>query len=274
MASALRLGLPRPTAATILHPQPTHLAAALTSIATPPTTHHLFSTTSPLPRQQTYPRQGRPRDDTRLPIPKPHARDEHIPVYPYGPRKHYQQSNMGLYGSARIQFGHNVAPKHNVRTPRKWRPNLMRKRLWSPALRCYVQTRLTVRVLRTVDKVGGLDEYLLGEKRARLKDLGPWGWKLRWRVMQSGVTRERFRAERERLGLGARTEEEEEAMIEGVIEKEMGLAGERSEVKAEMDRKIHAEEDIVLGEEDGVDGDGFSEREGPNDEGFMKEERP
>jgi len=61
-------------------------------------------------------------------------------------------------------------------------------------------------VLRTVDKCGGLDEYLLGEKAGRIKELGMGGWKLRWRIMQTEKVRERFRVERERLGLPPKEE--------------------------------------------------------------------
>lgn len=75
------------------------------------------------------------------------------------------------------------------------------KRLWSDGLNKFIRTRVTTRVLRTVDKCGGLDEYLLGEKANRVKELGMGGWKLRWRIMQSPKVRERFRLERLRMGL-------------------------------------------------------------------------
>ena len=52
-----------------------------------------------------------------------------------------------------------------------------------------------------MDKVGGLDEYLLGEKPARIKELGMGGWLLRWRIMQTDVVRQRFAAERAQMGL-------------------------------------------------------------------------
>lgn len=55
--------------------------------------------------------------------------------------------------------------------------------------------------MRTIDKVGGLDEYLLGNKKARLKELGMGGWALRWKLGQTEMVRERFRLERERLGV-------------------------------------------------------------------------
>lgn len=61
--------------------------------------------------------------------------------------------------------------------------------------------RVTTRVLKTIDKVGGLDEYLLGEKSARIKELGMNGWLLRWRIMQTPGVKKRFRRERRALGL-------------------------------------------------------------------------
>lgn len=208
MASTLRLGLPRAASSltTTAHPHPatTTLTTPLTSI--PPTRTSLVAPNPSLLRSKhraAYPRQGIPQDQhgAELPIPAPYAKTPHIPEYPYGPRRIYKQSNTGLYAQARIQFGNKVAEKHKNKSLRTWRPNVMRRRLFSFALNCWVQTRVTGRVLRTIDKVGGLDEYLLGEKTQRIKDLGPWGWKLRWRIMQSEVVRERFQLERERLGL-------------------------------------------------------------------------
>lgn len=58
-----------------------------------------------------------------------------------------------------------------------------------------------MRVLRTIDKCGGLDEYLLGERPARIKDLGELGWRLRWRIMQSDVVRRRLGQEAVALGV-------------------------------------------------------------------------
>lgn len=56
-------------------------------------------------------------------------------------------------------------------------------------------------MLRTIDKVGGLDEYLLGDRPGRIKELGPGGWALRWRLLGTESVRERYRVERRRLGV-------------------------------------------------------------------------
>jgi large subunit ribosomal protein L28 len=134
--------------------------------------------------------------------------EEHsaVPPYPYGPSTFYKQSNFGLYGTAKILFGNKVSEKNEIKTRRSWRPNVQQKRLWSKALRKYLRLRVTTRVLRTIDKCGGLDEYLLGEKPARIKELGMGGWKLRWRLMQTESVKERFRKQREALGLLPREE--------------------------------------------------------------------
>ena len=128
-----------------------------------------------------------------------------IPEYPYGPSHIYKQSNKGLYGGSRIQFGNNVSDRTEIKTRRSWSPNIISKSLYSVALKKKVKIRVSSRVLRTIDKVGGLDEYILGEKEARIKELGPQGWKLRWRIMSQQAVKERFRVQAAELGLSAQT---------------------------------------------------------------------
>lgn len=194
------------------------------------------------------------------PIPSVQGSEPQIPAYPYGPRQVYKQSNTGLYGLARIRFGNIVTPKYEVKTRRKWRVNIHRKRLWSESLGAFVQTRVTTRVMRTIDKVGGLDEYLLGSKPGRVKELGPWGWRLRWRVMQAPSVRARFAEERRALGL-AELSKEAEALRE---REELAAVGGQSVqgLRDEVDAAIASGEEIALEEE-----------VGESEEGFMKEEK-
>ncbi len=132
-----------------------------------------------------------------------------IPPYPFGPAQWYKQSNFGLYGGQRIQFGNNVSERTKIKTRRSWSPNVQRKQLYSAILGRHIRVRITTRVLRTIDKVGGLDEYLLGDKPARIKELGPRGWMLRWRLMQEPIVQKRFAEARRGLGwLGSETEGE------------------------------------------------------------------
>jgi large subunit ribosomal protein L28 len=130
-----------------------------------------------------------------------------VPEYPYGAPTLYKQSRYGLYGEQRIRFGNNVSTKGKNKSRRSWRPNILNKRLFSKALNRHVQIRVSSRVLRTIDKLGGLDEYLLGEKETRIRELGESGWWLRWAIMQTSTIKKRFAAERIALGLPAGSEE-------------------------------------------------------------------
>lgn len=135
------------------------------------------------------------------------------PPYPYGVQYWYKQSNTGLYARSRVQFGHNVSERTETKTPRTWYPNVKAKRLYSRALERMVRVRLSARVLKTIDKVGGLDEYLLGDTKGRIKDLGMGGWRLRCEVMQTPFVRQRFASQRRALGLPERQAEAPTAAV-------------------------------------------------------------
>ncbi|KAL9081649.1 MAG: hypothetical protein Q9159_007170 [Coniocarpon cinnabarinum] len=106
------------------------------------------------------------------------------PPYPYGPPKWYKQQNLGLYGGQTIQFGNNVSEQNEIKTRRTWHPNIKYKWLYSESLGRKIRVKLSTRVLRTIDKVGGLDEYVIGRGATRIRELGVYGWTLRWVVLQ------------------------------------------------------------------------------------------
>lgn len=56
-------------------------------------------------------------------------------------------------------------------------------------------------MIKSIDKAGGLDNYLLGGKAARVRELGMGGWRLRAIIMRTDMVKERFQREREALGL-------------------------------------------------------------------------
>ena len=66
----------------------------------------------------------------------------------------------GLYGGKGNQSGNHVSFSIN-RVRRTWRPNVHAQSLYSELLRCKLPFRATTHVLRTIDKAGGLDNYLL-----------------------------------------------------------------------------------------------------------------
>ena len=136
------------------------------------------------------------------------VRHADLPQYPYGPARWYKQSNMGLYGGQTIRFGNNVGEKSEMRSRRSWHPNLITRNLRSTLLNTFVRVKLTTRVLRTIDKSGGLDAYLLGTKPARLKELGMEGWKLRCQLLQSKAYLALSEAERVALLQGNSSDEQ------------------------------------------------------------------
>jgi len=52
---------------------------------------------------------------------------------------------------ARPSSGNNVSHANN-RTKRRFKPNLIAKRVWDPRKRRYVKMRITTKALKTLDK--------------------------------------------------------------------------------------------------------------------------
>ena len=76
------------------------------------------------------------------------------------------------------QTGHNVSHS-NRRTKRRFVPNLQRVTFYSDALRRPVALRVTTRAIRTVQKHGGLDPFLVSTALAKL---APEGQRLKRRI--------------------------------------------------------------------------------------------
>ncbi|CDO93830.1 unnamed protein product [Kluyveromyces dobzhanskii CBS 2104] len=132
-------------------------------------------------RQIPTPKSYQVGDSKPLYIPK---KKIEFPDYPYGESPIYKQSNKGLYGASFIQFGNNIA-ESKTKTRRSWSPNVIRKGLWSEGLDKKISIKMTAKVLKTITKEGGIDKYLTKEKSARIKELGPAGWKLRYRLLKA-----------------------------------------------------------------------------------------
>jgi large subunit ribosomal protein L28 len=76
------------------------------------------------------------------------------------------------------QSGHNVSHS-NRRTKRVFSPNLQKASLYSNVLHASVPLRITTRALRSVQRHGGIDAYLLATADARL---APEGLRLKRRL--------------------------------------------------------------------------------------------
>mmetsp|Transcript_26172 Transcript_26172/g.58166 ORF Transcript_26172/g.58166 Transcript_26172/m.58166 type:complete len:178 (+) Transcript_26172:300-833(+) len=70
------------------------------------------------------------------------------------------RSRRGLYNGKDIRSGNNV-PFSMKKTKRKFKPNVFKKSVYSETLDEMVRFHLTASALRSIDKAGGLDSYLL-----------------------------------------------------------------------------------------------------------------
>lgn len=128
-----------------------------------------------------------------------------MPPYPYGPNYKYPDADRGLYGGATVQSGNKISKGRNKgKTRRRWYPNVRMETIRSEALDRELTIRITARCMRTIRKCGGLDGYLLGDKPARIKELGLFGWRLRWKILHTPKVQAELAQERERLGLPPR----------------------------------------------------------------------
>ncbi len=66
-----------------------------------------------------------------------------------------------------VQAGNNVSHAHN-KTRRRFLPNLQKSSLLSDALGQTIQVRLRTQAIRTIEKRGGLDAFLLSTPNAEL----------------------------------------------------------------------------------------------------------
>ena len=78
-------------------------------------------------------------------------------------------------------FGHNVSHS-NRKTNRRFDPNLQKITFYSEALRRNVPLRVSTRALRTVQKLGGIDAFLLKFDPAKL---APEGQRLQRQVRKA-----------------------------------------------------------------------------------------
>jgi large subunit ribosomal protein L28 len=68
-----------------------------------------------------------------------------------------------------VLVGHNVSHANN-KTKRRYLPNIQSRRLYSESLGETVRLKIALNTLRTIDKHGGLDGYLLKAKAAALPE--------------------------------------------------------------------------------------------------------
>lgn len=70
------------------------------------------------------------------------------------------RAKRGLFDGVHIASGNNVSHS-NAKTRRTFKPNIQDKSYYSPLLQRYIRTEVTTRAMRSIDKCGGIDEYIL-----------------------------------------------------------------------------------------------------------------
>lgn len=88
-------------------------------------------------------------------------------------------SQCALTGK-KVMFGNNVSHSKR-RTRRTFQPNVQKVSLTSDLLGCDVSLQISTRALRTVQKKGGLDSFLM---KTADKDLAEEGLRLKRRVLK------------------------------------------------------------------------------------------
>jgi large subunit ribosomal protein L28 len=68
-----------------------------------------------------------------------------------------------------VQAGNNVSHAHN-KTRRRFMPNVQKTSMLSDALGQSISLKLSTRAIRTIEKNGGLDAYLLATPNERLSE--------------------------------------------------------------------------------------------------------
>ena len=89
--------------------------------------------------------------------------DAVIPDQQQQVRYRSNRSRRGLYNGKDIRSGNNVSFSMK-KTKRTFKPNVFKKRVYSETLDEMVRFHLTTSALRSIDKAGGLDNYLLTSK--------------------------------------------------------------------------------------------------------------
>jgi large subunit ribosomal protein L28 len=106
------------------------------------------------------------------------------------------RSRRGLYDGKDIRTGNNVSFSMKA-TKRKFRPNVFIKRVYSSVLDAMIPFHLTASALRSIDKAGGLDPYLLNNK----KIVEGEGYEIKRKILKRLKNRARMaRKEAERAG--------------------------------------------------------------------------
>lgn len=119
------------------------------------------------------------------------AQLQEYPKYAYETR-FFKRQNRGLYAGMQRRASNQCSESGN-KTKSFHLPNIVKAKLWSETLNRDIATRVSTTLLRTVTKEGGIDNYLMKDKPARVKTMGLQGWKLKYDIIKQRELEERSR---------------------------------------------------------------------------------
>lgn len=84
-----------------------------------------------------------------------------------------RRSRRGLYAGRQVLSGNKVSEDGGNRSRRTWKPNVQQKSMYSEILDRMVPLRVTTHAIRCINKVGGLDAYILNTPDSKMQsDIG------------------------------------------------------------------------------------------------------
>lgn len=102
---------------------------------------------------------------------------------------YYRKAQYGLFEGRLLHREFRRTPKSKQRKIRRVKPNILKKVLFSRTLDRFVPLTVTAKALRTIDKCGGLDNYVERRRAYQIKRLGLRGIQLRYLIRQVRVNR-------------------------------------------------------------------------------------
>ena len=109
------------------------------------------------------------------------------------------RSRRGLYDGKDIGTGNNVSFSMKA-TKRTFKPNVFTKRVYSEILDDMIQFHLTTSTLRSIDKAGGLDNYLLHPRRNFTEGEG---YEIKKKILKRLKNQERYARKQDEKEAGA-----------------------------------------------------------------------
>ncbi|KAF6142358.1 hypothetical protein GIB67_002336 [Kingdonia uniflora] len=92
-------------------------------------------------------------------------------------------AKRGIFAGRHIQFGDQISENGGNRSKRSWKPNIQDKRLFSYIHNDHIRLKVSTHALRCIDKVGGIDEYLLKTPYQKMESETGLLWKTKIQKM-------------------------------------------------------------------------------------------